>query len=539
VQPAQRRSSRGTLASCGIDRWRPATATLLHVVLGLGLTAQAACHRGDPGRGAPRGAQPRAATDSDVLTFHHHINRDGFYVDRALTIAAAATMHIDRAFAGALPGDVYAQPLYVEHGPGGVGALYVATESNDVVALDERGRPLWTRNLGPPAQQAGTGCGNISPLGVTGTPAIDRDRRLLVLSAATGDARGDVAAHTIHALSIDDGSERWRLDVSTMRDQFDRSFAPQPQNDRGAVLVVGGTAYVAYGGGAYDCGSFRGWIVGVPLTNPAGARAYATKAQGAGFWGCGGPSSDGSAVFAVSGNATESGDEWRGSEAVFRLGPGPTFSGASADVFVPANWKSLDRHDLDLGASGLLVIDAPAMTPAALVLAAGKDGQVVLLDRTNLGGVGAAPLAAERVLNGAFIGAGAFATIRGDTYVVLHGYRGATGLVCPRGTGGDLLALRLDPSAPNKMRTVWCAESGGLGSPILTTSDGTADGLVWSAGAEDSGRLRAWELATGRLVFAGGSATDVLSNLHRYATPIATRGRLYVAGDRRLYAFEP
>jgi hypothetical protein len=467
------------------------------------------------------------------------MNRDGFYVDPALTVPVATTMHIDPDFAGEVPGDVYAQPLYVEDGPGGAGAFFVATENNDVIALDGRGRPIWTRNLGPPAKQAGTGCGNISPIGITGTPAIDRDNRLLLLSAATADGRGDVATHTIHALSIDDGRERWRLDVSTMRDQLGRPFAPQPQNDRGAVLVVGGAAYVAYGGTAYDCGTFHGWIVGVPLTNPGGARAYATRTRGAGFWACGGPSSDGSAVFAVSGNATESGEDWGGSEAVFRLGPGPTFSEAPADVFVPGAWKMLDRHDLDLGASGLLVVDAPSMTPSGLVVVAGKDGQVVLIDRANLGGVGAAPLAAERVINGAFIGAGAFATLGGVTYVVLHGYRGATGLTCPGGTSGDLVALRLDPSAPNKMRTVWCADNGGQGSPIVTTSDGAADALVWSAGAEDSGRLRAWELATGRPVLAGGSAADVMPNLHRYTTPIDVHGRLYLAGDRRLYAFEP
>jgi hypothetical protein len=314
---------------------------------------------------------------------------------------------------------------------------------------------------------------------------------------------------------------------------------PQPQNDRGAVLIVGKTAYVAYGGTAYDCGAFHGWIVGIPLTDPQRAKAYATKTQGAGFWASGGPASDGSAVFAVSGNATESSDDWGGSEAVFRLEPGPKFSGARADVFVPATWKTLDSHDLDLGGSGLLVVDAPAMTPSALVVAAGKDGQVVLLDRAELGGVGAAPLAAERVINGAFIGAGAFATVGGSTYVVLDGFRGATALTCPSGTAGDLVVLRLDPSAPNKMRTVWCADNGGQGAPIVTTSDGAADALVWSAGAEGSGRLHAWELATGRQVFAGGSAADAIANLHRYATVIDVHGRLYVAGDRRLYAFAP
>jgi hypothetical protein len=493
------------------------------------------CRRRDssqPGQDARTSGRP-----FDVVTFHHHVNRDGLYVDPGLTVASATAMHRDLDFAGELPGDVYGQPLYVEEGPRGKGAFYVATEGNDVVALDERGRPIWTKNLGPAAKQTGTGCGNISPVGVTGTPAIDEATRLLVVSAATADGMGNVATHTIHALSIDDGTERWSLDVATMRDSLGRSFAPKPQNDRGAILIVGGVAYVPYGGTAYDCGDFHGWIVGIPLAHPEGARAYATKAKGAGFWAPGGLSSDGRAVFAVSGNATESSDEWGGSEAVFRFWPGPTFSQASDDVFVPATWKHLDRHDTDLGGTGPLVVDAPAMTPPALIVAAGKDGQVYLLDRAHFGGVGATPLATQKVMNGAFIGAGAFATVREVTYVVLKGFRGATALTCPPGMSGDLVALRLDPGAPGKMITAWCADNGGEGAPIVTTSDGTADALVWTAGAEGTGRLHAWDLASGRAVFTGGSASDVMTGLRRYATLVAVHGRLIVAGDGRLYAF--
>jgi outer membrane protein assembly factor BamB len=511
------------------------------VVLALAIAAAPSCRCDRRAhRGPDEPLHAGSAASADVTTFHKHANRDGFYVDPAITASSAATMHRVTRFDGTLPGNVYAQPLYVEDGPGRRGAFYVATESDEVVALDEEdGRSLWTRRLGAPVTQASTGCGNILPLGITGTPAIDPATRLLVLSAATADAAGGLASHMIYALSIDDGAERWRVDVSTLRDPLGRPFSPQFQNDRGAVLIAGGVAYVAYGGAAYDCGEFRGWLVGVPLAHPERASAYATKTLGAGFWAPGGPAGDGDAVFAVSGNAIERTATWAGSEGVFRFRAGPTFSEQPEDVFVPATWsQTLDRHDWDLGGSGALVVDAPSMQPTALVVAAGKDGRVYVLDRANLGGVGGSPLGGERIINGAFIGAGAFATVRGATYVVLKGYRGATGLACPVG-GGDLVALRLDPAAPNKMTTVWCADNHGQGAPIITTSDGSADALVWSTGAEDSGRLYAWDLATGRPVFGGGAAADVMSNLRRYTTVVDVRGRLYVAGDGRLYAFEP
>jgi hypothetical protein len=99
--------------------------------------------------------------------------------------------------------------------------------------------------------------------------------------------------------------------------------------------------------------------------------------------------------------------------------------------------------------------------------------------------------------------------------------------------------MRLDRGAPGKITTAWCADNGGEGAPVITTSDGTNDGLVWTAGAEGSGRLHAWDLVSGRPIFAGGTASDAMVGLRRYATPVAVHGRLIVAGDGRLYAFRP
>jgi hypothetical protein len=87
----------------------------------------------------------------DVLQHHANATRDGLYVDPLITQKAAAAMHLDKAFNAALPGPVYAQPLYVSNGPGGKPALIVATEKNVVLALDAAsGAQIWTRTLGNP-----------------------------------------------------------------------------------------------------------------------------------------------------------------------------------------------------------------------------------------------------------------------------------------------------------------------------------------------------------------------------------------------------
>jgi hypothetical protein len=79
----------------------------------------------------------------------------------------------------------------------------------------------------------------------------------------------------------------------------------------------------------------------------------------------------------------------------------------------------------------------------------------------------------------------------------------------------------------------------GTGAPIITSSDGETDALVWTAGTEDSGRLHAWDLATGRLVFAGRTAGDAIVNSRRYTTLVDVKGRLFVAADGKVYAFKP
>jgi outer membrane protein assembly factor BamB len=467
------------------------------------------------------------------------VNRDGFFVDGAFTEASASAFARDTTFAGTIAGNVYASPLYVEDGPQHKGAVYIATESNNVYALDEgTGAVVWQKSMGTAPKNTGAGCGNISPIGITGTPAIDLGTRLIVFSAASDDGTGNIATHIIHALSIDDGTEKWSVDVSTLKDPTGLAFNPQPQNQRSAVLIVGGIAYVAFGGHYGDCGDYHGWVVGAPLTG-TGAKAWATQVGGAGIWGPGGPSSDGQSIYVTTGNGFGSGATWQESEGVFRLDPGPSFTQQSADYFAPSDWSNLDQGDIDLSGSQPLVLDAPGMSPTTLVMAQGKDGNLYLLDRTDLGGVGAAKVGTLNVLSGQISNAGASATVGGTTYVVVRPNGGGSGVGCPNGTSGDLVAVKLDPGAAQKMSVVWCADGKGEGSPIITTSDGTKDAVVWAAGAESSNQVLGWDLATGTLVFKGGAAGDKLSAVRHFTTPMVAHGRIFVAGDNEVFAFKP
>jgi hypothetical protein len=471
------------------------------------------------------------ATGASVIERSNHPNRDGVFVQPTLTRARAATMVRDPSFDGTVSGNVFASPLYVDGSPG---VFVIATENNQVSALDETtGRPRWQRSYGQSAGRTGAGCGNITPLGITGTPTIDLAKRTIYFDTAVGTAT-TITDHLIHAVSLDDGSERagWPVSTKSVSDGGER-FNPVLHNQRSALLLVNGILYVAYSGHLGDCGQYRGWLIGVDTNAPQNIRTFKTGgARGGGMWGPGGPATDGTNVFVTTGN-TFGATTWSRGEAVIRLQSGPVFTGQPRDFFTPTNWASLDASDLDLGGSGPLVVDVPGFTPSQLVLAFGKDGNVFALDRNNLGGIGAQK-AVLRVMNGSIINASAAVTTPAGTFVTLHGHRNATAIGCPTGSG-DLATVKLSGT---RIAMAWCANNGGQGSPIITTTDDRgSEAIVWTAGAAGTNKLHAWDATTGAVVFNGGA--DSFAAVRQLTSPIAVKGRIIIAGDNKVYAFKP
>jgi Ca2+-binding RTX toxin-like protein len=87
------------------------------------------------------------------------------------------------------------------------------------------------------------------------------------------------------------------------------------------------------------------------------------------------------------------------------------------------------------------------------------------------------------------------------------------------------------------LRVAWCAAENGRGSPIVTTTDGKANAIVWAVGGEGDNRLHGFRGDTGAVVFSGGGPGDAMGEVRRFQTLIAAGGRLYVAGDQHVYAF--
>ena len=497
----------------------------------LPVLALAACHASGTGGAAGPPDAGDAAADAgptrEVLQHHNGGSRAGLFLAPSFTRAAAAGLHLDTGFSAAVGGNVYAQPLFVAAAGPSPDLLVVATESNEVSALEaSTGAVLWRRSLGPAVPLAALPCGNIDPLGVTGTPIADPAARTLYLDAMTAGAAGP--RHLVFALSLDDGSTRpgWPLDVSAALPGFDSAV----QNQRGALALLSGTLFIPYGGHFGDCGGSHGVVVGVPVGAPEGAFLWRTRAQGGAVWGPSGLSTDGVSLFAATGNTFDA-SPWADGEAVFRFAPVAPL--LPADAFYPSNWQALDSGDLDLGGSGALLVHVPGATPADLAVALGKDGKAYLLDRAHLGGAGGQVSSATVSRDEIITAPAAYATASGS-WLVFHG--------APAGScAGDLTALRLSAAAPPVARFAWCAAQNGAGSPIVTSTgtsgDGRSETLVWAVGSEGDNRLRAFDGETGAVVFAGGGAAEAMGRVRRFQSPIVAGGRLYVAGDGRVYAF--
>src|SRR5271166_1450844 len=189
----------------------------------------------------PVRAVAAAPADTTVAGYHGDAARSGNFIAPGLAWQAAPGLRRDSGFDGAVTGHVYAQPLYWRRPGEPHGMIVVATESDEVDALDAvTGRTLWHTTLGAPMRRAALPCGNIDPLGVTGTPVIDPDRGSLYLDAMVD--QGGTPQHLVFGLRLSDGAvlPGWPVNVQQALRQQGIPFTPREQNQRAALALLAG-----------------------------------------------------------------------------------------------------------------------------------------------------------------------------------------------------------------------------------------------------------------------------------------------------------
>jgi outer membrane protein assembly factor BamB len=407
--------------------------TILAVAAGV-LVATAGCG-GPAGSATSTGAAPQTRTlapaatggrhpDAVWPTFGQNAARTGLAPGVA-AVAGSGPLRV--AWRAGLDGAVYGQPLLVGN------LVIAATENDSIYALSRAtGRVVWRTHAGTPVPLADLPCGDIDPLGITGTPVYDPGNGLIYAVAEISGYH-----HVLLGVSVTDGAIAVERDIPAPDGQ------PRYDQQRPALAVEDGRVYVAFGGLYGDCGPYRGSVAGIPLSGSGPILSYVvpTAREGA-IWGTAGPviGPDGT-LFVSVGNGSATSTRFDGSDSVTALSPALRRVG----IFAPSNWSDDNQNDLDLGST------QPALLPGGRLLALGKSGTAYLLSSARLGGVGGQ--VAQRGVCPAY---GA-ASVQGSTVYE----------PCEQ---GGMAAIS---TAGDKIRVLWRGPASAWGSPVI------GGGAVW------------------------------------------------------------
>jgi hypothetical protein len=354
-----------------------------------------------------------------VLTWHNDNARTGQNLQESiLTLANVKTPTFGRLFTLTVSGEVDAQPLYV---PGltiasqAHNVLYIVTEHDNVYAFDaDTGAVLKEVSLIPANQTTSDdrSCGQVTPeIGITSTPAIDLNvgaHGTMFVVAMTKDANGNYH-HYIHALDLTTlADEVTAVEVtatypgssgSEKKNSGDtvQTFLPAQHKERSALLISNGVVYTSWSSHC-DYGPYTSWVIGYKESTLAQTSVLNLAPNGSdgGIWNAGsGPQADaaGNVYIAIGngtfdttllGNGMPSHNDY--GNAYVRIS---TTSGmAVADYFTMSGTVSESGSDTDLGSGGGMLL--PPLNDSngnsrQLAVVAGKDANIYVMDRTNLG----------------------------------------------------------------------------------------------------------------------------------------------------------
>jgi hypothetical protein len=349
-----------------------------------------------------------------VLTQHNDNYRTGQNTSETiLTPANVNQTKFGKLFSQAVDGFVYAQPLYVPTvtipGLGTHNVVYVATEHDSVYAFDAdnnsgaNAAPLWHTSFIDPAHGITTvasgdvSCGDLVPeIGITGTPAIDISTNTIYVLAKTKENGAFV--QRLHALDITTGLEKFGGPVviqAKVTGTGDGSnvvlFNPQREGQRAGLLLQNGVVYVAWASHC-DIGTYHGWVIAYDAQTLLKKGVWNSTRNGGlgGFWQAGaGIASDAlNYLYIASGNGTFETTTPRKDygDSIVKLGFSLRGKLHVVDFFTPYDQQFLNDTDLDLGSGGVLLLpDLPGAKYPNLLVQAGKEGTVYVINRNHMG----------------------------------------------------------------------------------------------------------------------------------------------------------
>jgi hypothetical protein len=498
---------------------------------------------------------PPVASQVSVITEHNDNARTGQNVSETfLTPDNVLKKYFGKLFTQNVDGQVVAQPLYLPGvsipGAGTHNVVYVATQHDSVFAFDAdnnlggNSSPLWTISFINPnagiTTESGTdeGCGNgtgFSEIGIMGTPAIDNTTNTLYVVAKT-DENGSYIFR-LHALDVTTGQEKFggpALITGSVVNSFDKtvSFVARRQAQRPGLLLLNGNVYIGFGSNGCDF-SAHGWILsydagtlqqtGVFNTTPDVSHGGSVWQSGTGLAG----DSDGNVYFATAAigdfDADTGGMDFGDTVLKLQLSGGAL---GWVDYFTPYNQNFLNASDLDLGSGGVVLLPDQDGPNPHLLLAAGKESVIYLVNRDNMGQYNSATDDIVQELP----------TTLGEIYSAPIYWNGMVYYIGRQ--NHPMQAFSLSAGMLSTAPVLQSSAINDRGLPSLS-ADGATDGIIWLVRGPNYTNawltaLNATNLAITYSSNQPAGNRDILGPVAHFATPTITNGKVYVGTTTQL-----
>lgn len=501
-----------------------------------------------------------AAFATDVTTQHNDMARTGQNThETTLTLSNVNSSAFGKLFTMAVDGTVDGEPLYLS----GItisgsthNVIYAVTENDSVYAFDaDNGAQLWHVSVLGSGEIPSDdhGCGQISPqIGITSTPVIDRtsgsNGTIYVVAMSK---KASTYFQRIHALDLTTGAEEFGGPVAVQAkypgtgDNSQNGFVifdPSQYAERAGLLLLN---HVIYTGWTSHCDNrpYTGWLMGYNESTLAQTSVLNLTPNGneGSIWQAGGGlASGGSGIFFLDANGTfdttlnakgfpVKGDYGNGFVKVSSNGG----KLGVADYFEMFNTVQESDADEDLGSGGVIVL--PAMkdsggTTRNLAVGAGKDSNIYIVDRSNMGKFNSSSNLIYQEIDG---------VLGGGLWSMPAYYNGSLyfGPVSNNLLQFSFSQAKLSTSPVSKSSATF----GYPGSTPSVSANGRTNGIVWAiehSGPDVLHACNAANLATE--LYNSNQASggrDQFGQASHFGTPMIVNGKVYVGTTNSVAVF--
>jgi outer membrane protein assembly factor BamB len=500
---------------------------------------------------------------TDVVTYHNDLYRSGQNLQETiLTQSNVNSTNFGKLFTLPVDNVIDAEPLYLSGvaipGKGTHNVVYVVTENDSVYAFDaDQGTLLWQVSvLGAGETPSDTrGCGQISPvIGITSTPVINRHfgpHGIIYVVAMSKNSTSYF--QRIHALDVTTGKEESGSPI-TVSAKYPGTgdgsqggyviFDPGQYAERQGLLLLNGVLYTAWTSHC-DARPYTGWVIAYNAktgTQAAVLDLTPNGNEGAIWQAGGGMASDGTFIYLLDANGTFDTDlNAQGFPVNGDFGNAflkiSTSNGklAVADYFNMYDTVEESDSDTDLGSGGAMLL--PTMKDGQgksheLAIGAGKDSNIYIVDRTNLGKFNPQnDNAIYQELDGV-LGGGVWSM---PAYFNGNVYFGPE--------GNNILQFSFTDA---KLSTKPVAKSSANftypGSTPSVSANGSQNGIVWAIEHSDPNDvLHAYNASSvAQELYNSGQAPngrDQFGSASHFGTPMIVNGKVYVGTQNGVAVF--